>query len=249
MKKRKHLFVMNLELRNKRAILILSFLVIAVFAICCTSFEQNHTEEASALLSENTLIVIDAGHGGVDGGAVSINGAFEKDINLSIALKLRSILLLNGFDVIMTRDRDMSIYDSSLEDGTIRQKKVSDINNRISILNNNPNAILISIHQNTFDSPDVKGVQVFFADNDSSSLLGDIMQKRLMKDLDQSGDRPAKKAYKDIKLMNSIKNTGILIECGFLSNPEEESNLLDESYQGKIAFAIMSALYEYLGEN
>lgn len=249
MKKKSRFFMLKIDLNNKKTKItaLIMCAVFVVFAIASVYPYSDTSKAASLNLGTDMItVVIDAGHGGEDGGAVSINGTAEKDINLSIALKLRSLLLLNGFNVIMTRDSDVSIHDEDKNEGTIRQKKVSDINNRIKILNENPDAILISIHQNKFSDASANGAQVFYVKNEESKRLAKIMQARLISDLEQKGNREAKEIYNTIKLMNSIRNTGVLVECGFISNPNEEQKLLDGEYQGRIAFSIFSSLYEYL---
>ncbi|MBR2741960.1 MAG: N-acetylmuramoyl-L-alanine amidase [Clostridia bacterium] len=253
MKNNKGFFVMRLNINKKKTRLFA--LLAAVIFVSLIVFKPNaphHARAASVDLGERegarAVIVVDAGHGGVDGGAVSLNGTPEKDINLSIALKLRSLLLLNGFDVIMTRESDVSIHDADVENGTIREKKVSDISNRIKILKNSPDAILISIHQNTFSSADASGSQVFYVKNEQSRRLAEIMQTHLVCELCEKGNRAPKEAYDTIKLMNSIENTGVLVECGFLSNPDDEAKLLSEDYQRRIARCILNALDEFLIE-
>lgn len=233
-------------------VLVFLFIVLNIVNGAMRLKEKNEvTPEATqktffSFNNHTTTVIIDAGHGGEDGGAVSPNEIFEKDINLKIALKLKEFLILNGFNVIMIREDDISIYDE--KNRTLHQKKVSDINNRIDIANANKDAIYISIHQNNFTQlQSVSGSQVFYTKNNAQSkVLAKIMQDKFIKELSQKGNRQIKQVDKDIKLMNDINNVAVLIECGFLSNQQEETLLRDENYQSKIAFTIMNSLYEYL---
>ncbi|MBQ3380112.1 MAG: N-acetylmuramoyl-L-alanine amidase [Clostridia bacterium] len=253
MKKDKKFFALKLDLKDGKVRLFVFISAALFLSLYVWQLGAFYTDKTVSSLSEDkqaarALIVIDAGHGGVDGGAVSPGGTLEKDINLAVALNLRSILILNGFDVIMTRESDISIYDPEAENGSIHDKKVSDINNRIAILREHPDAILISIHQNTFFDPSVCGTQVFYVKNEQSRRLAGIMQECLSSGLKEDKQKAPKEAYDTIKLMNSIDNTGVLVECGFLSNPDDEAKLLREDYREQIAVCILNALNEFLNE-
>ena len=191
-------------------------------------------------------IIIDAGHGGEDGGAVGVDGIVEKNINLSIAQKLRDILGMNGYQVVMTRDSDISIYDSDAQ--TLREKKVSDLNNRLDIIKAHPGSIFISIHQNQFGSPIYSGTQVFFSPNSQTSQeLAQTIQNYAKQYLDESNNREIKEVGDEIYLLKNSPTTAVMVECGFLSNPTEAYRLIDEDYQKQVAFMIFGALNEYLG--
>lgn len=193
------------------------------------------------------VILIDPGHGGVDGGAVGVTGAVEKDINLRIALRLRDVLTRAGFVVIMTREDDRSIHDSSAQ--TVREQKVSDLRNRLAMTELYPDSVLISIHQNTLSDSSVKGAQVFFSPNaQSSSQLAQCVQDSFNAQLN-GRSKEIKQAGKNLYLFYYAKNTAILAECGFLSNSDEESRLRTQEYQDKIVFAIYKGLLEYLKMN
>ena len=183
-------------------------------------------------------IIIDAGHGGVDGGATSCTGVLESQLNLQIALRLEDLLHLVGVDTAMIRREDVSVY---TEGESIAAKKVSDLKERVRIVNSTNNAVLISIHQNTFSDPRYSGAQVFYAPSEGSQKLARAMQQALVESLNPESNRKAKKGS-SIYLLEKIKNTGVLVECGFLSNPEEEKKLRTDAYQLKLCAVIASVL-------
>lgn len=181
---------------------------------------------------EETLI-IDAGHGGEDGGAVSLSGAVESGINLDIALRLDEILGLYGTRTILTRSEDISLHDSSAS--TLREKKVSDLHNRVALIESVENATLISIHQNFYPSRKYSGMQVFYANGELSLPLAKQIQENVKLDLDPDNNRQVMKVASSVYLMNHISCRAILVECGFLSNPEEDQLLQEDAYQMKVA--------------
>lgn len=183
-------------------------------------------------------IIIDAGHGGVDGGATSCTGVLESQLNLQIALRLEDLLHLVGLDTVMIRRADVSVY---TEGESIAAKKVSDLKERVRIVNSTKNAVLISIHQNTFSDPRYSGAQVFYATSEGSQKLARAMQQALVESLNPESNRKAKKGS-SIYLLEKIKNTGVLVECGFLSNPEEEKKLRTDAYQLKLCTVIASVV-------
>ena len=187
-------------------------------------------------------IVIDAGHGGIDGGATSCTGVLESRINLEIALRLEDLMHLLGYDTVMIRRTDTSVY---TQGQTIAAQKVSDLKERVRIVNQTENAILISIHQNTFSDSRYGGAQVFYANNEESRELANQMQNDLIRYLNPESHRKPKKAS-GIYLMDHIKHTGVLVECGFLSNPEEEAKLRSDNYQKKLCCVIVSSLSQLI---
>lgn len=188
-------------------------------------------------LSNRRCVIIDAGHGGVDGGATSCTGVLESNINLEISLRLNDLMHLLGFKTLMIRTDDRSIHTSG---NTIAQKKVSDLKERVRIANNTDNAFLISIHQNYYPQSQYYGPQVFYASGDSSRSCAQRMQKLLVESLSPDCNRKTKPA-KNVYLMEKIAIDGVLIECGFLSNPEEESKLRNPDYQKKLCCTIACA--------
>ena len=188
-------------------------------------------------------VVIDAGHGGEDGGAVSKAGNVESHVNLAIATRLDHILGLFGANVVMLRTEDVSLHDDSAS--TLREKKVSDLRNRVARIEATPHATLISIHQNTYDgSSRYHGAQVFYANGALSLPLAQYTQEVLRRALDPENSRQATKIPDSVYLMSHISCRAILVECGFLSNPSEDALLQTSGYQTKIAAALAGA---YLG--
>lgn len=187
-------------------------------------------------------IVIDAGHGGVDGGATSCTGVLESAINLEIALRLNDLMHFLGYETVMIRTTDVSVY---TEGNTIAAKKVSDLKERVRIANSTEGAIVLSIHQNTFSSSRYSGAQVFWAENEQSRELATSLQSALVAALDPSSRRVSKKAT-GVYLMEHIDCTGVLIECGFLSNPEDEAKLRSERYQQQLCCVIAATVSSYI---
>lgn len=187
-------------------------------------------------------VVIDAGHGGVDGGATSCSGVLESQINLEIALRLEDMLHLLGMDTAMIRRTDESVY---TEGNSIAAKKVSDLKNRVRMVQETPNAILVSLHQNTFPDTRYHGAQVFYGGSEESQRLAKELQRLFVASINQ-GSRRQPKTSKGIYLMENVSCTAILVECGFLSNPEEEAMLRDPSYQTKICAVIGSVLSRFV---
>ena len=192
-------------------------------------------------IDREVCFVIDPGHGGEDGGATSCTGIAESRLNLEISLRLKDLLNLLGCDTLLIRETDVSIYTKG---ETIAQKKASDLKERVRIVNETENALLLSIHQNHFPDSRYSGPQVFFHDSEESILLANTMQAALTAHLAPSSNRQVKPAQ-GIYLMEHIQKPGILIECGFLSNPAEEARLRDAEYQKKLAAVIATAAILY----
>lgn len=213
------------------SIMMISFLVLNI------SFLKVNAEE------NNKVIVIDPGHGGIDGGAKSENGVIEKDINLSISLKTKAALESKGYKVIMTRSEDVGLY---TEGKKVREKKIEDLGNRVKIKKENKCDAFISIHQNMFPQKNCKGAQVWSANNEPSQKLGKIIQQKFKEEVDQNNKRKAKVAKKEYKILNDgYEGASVIVECGFLSNPEECELLGKEDYQNKIANTLANAIDEY----
>ena len=189
-------------------------------------------------VKRNHSIVIDAGHGGIDGGATSCTGVLESHINLEIAIRLNDLFHLLGYDTVMIRTTDESIY---TEGNTIAAQKISDLKERVRITNETPNSFLISLHQNTFQDSKYSGAQVFYANTHPSQNIAKLLQSELIRMMDCSDKRSAKPA-KGVYLMEHISRPGILIECGFLTNPMEESLLRNGEYQKKLC-AVIAATF------
>lgn len=189
------------------------------------------------------IILLDPGHGGIDGGAVSKNGTVEKDINLSIAKKLKINLEQKGYKVIMTREDDIGLYSDK---GRIRDKKNEDLNNRCKMKKESNCDVFISIHLNMFEQSQYYGAQVWYAKEGESAELAHILQQNLIKDLNNNNKRKekcAKGAYKILRCYSHIPS--VLVECGFLSNLEEEEKLKTDLYQEKIAISLANSIEEF----
>lgn len=191
------------------------------------------------------VLVIDPGHGGEDGGAVSITGALECDLNLDIAKKLDTIIGLFGVPVVMTRETADIKYPDDAK--TVKARKNSDIRRRIEIVNNIENPVLISVHQNNYPAKQPFGAQVFYSETEESKKLAEFTQNILKTVLNPLNKRPAVEVSDSIILMKQAKCTGILIECGFLSNPEENALLQTDTYKLKLAWAIAAAYLGFYG--
>ncbi len=196
--------------------------------------------------TEENIIIIDAGHGGEDGGAIALDNSFEKDYNLDIALKLEKILRLYGFRVIMTRTTDTMTCDDNLK--TQRAKKISDIRNRLKIIEQNSNnAIFISVHQNKFSDERQNGTQVFYSRNNvESKILADEIQNSIVSNIQKDNKRLTKKSGTEIYLLYHSQIPSVLVECGFLSNKNDLTLLKNEEYRFKIAMLIADGIINYM---
>ena len=194
--------------------------------------------------AEKPVIVLDAGHGGLDSGAVGKSGLLEKDVNLSVVKKLASMLKMSGFEVVLTRNEDISIYDPGVEG--IRNQKLSDMDNRLEIVQKYPDSIFLCIHQNNYTDPQYFGGQMFYNNNNPDNrTLAQIMQNRFAT-LQPGNDREIKLSGEELFLLKSNPNPSLLIECGFLSNPKEEALLATDEYRQQTAFTIYCGLIEFL---
>ncbi|MCL2068319.1 MAG: N-acetylmuramoyl-L-alanine amidase, partial [Oscillospiraceae bacterium] len=171
------------------------------------------------------VIILDAGHGGMDGGAVASGGLMEKEINLAITLKLRDMLTALGFEVVLTREDDRSIHDEGVQG--VRRQKTSDLHNRLAIAQQySPNVIFLSIHQNKFQDTSSHGAQIFYSPNHTSSeVLARILQDTIIEMVQPENQRDIKKAGDNLYLMHEAECPAVLIECGFLSNISDTPNL------------------------
>lgn len=188
-------------------------------------------------------IILDAGHGGEDGGAVSLSGEKESQINLEIVKKMDQMLGLLGEAPLLLRQEDLSLHDDSAV--TLREKKVSDLKNRVEAVSCQPTAVLVSIHQNSYPEPKYCGTQVFYAPTGGSEQLAEQIQHAVVRHLQPENTRKVKQIPESVYLMNHVKNTAVLIECGFLSNPAEEILLQNSGYQQKLAMVLAAALVQY----
>ena len=229
----------------KKYILIgVALLIAALFFLSGVLFPKGSPVSWLAELSRHEVsIVIDPGHGGMDGGAQSRGGVCEKDINLAISLMVKELAEEENWHVIMTRDEDVGLY--SEEKGSIRSKKVQDLQKRQEIINDSKADAAVSIHLNSYPSQSVKGVQVFYSKNsEEGKIIAEIIQEKIKEELDPENHRLAM-AKDDIAIMKNNSFPLVLVECGFLSNDVEVEKLQNEEYQRKIAECIIKSLKEY----
>ncbi len=193
---------------------------------------------------KETVVVIDAGHGGVDPGKVGTAGTLEKEINLAIAVRLQALLEQSDIRVVMTRTGDAGLYPESS-----KNKKSDDMRERVRIITEAEPSLVVSIHQNSYPSPDCKGAQVFYyKSSEESKKLAEILQKAFPEVL-QDGNTRQPKANTDYYMLRKTPGTIVIAECGFLSSPSEEALLITEEYQNKVAEALHLGILRYLSGN
>lgn len=224
----------RLELIMSVVILVCACILAKTSAVYVTGRQVENQKEC---------IVVDVGHGGFDSGKVGIHGELEKDINLQIALKLRDTLQETGISVIMTREDDKGLYDENANN-----KKAQDLQRRCDLINEKKPLMTISIHQNSYTSPEIKGAQVFYyTTSTESQKLAEEIQKTLIEQVDPENHREAK-ANDSYYLLKKTSSAIVIVECGFLSNPEEAKKLTDEEYQQKLVDAVCQGIFKYLGK-
>ena len=232
----------------KKLIYVVLPLIISVIIFICTLTLRNPISAVKSTKqnANQPIVIIDAGHGGFDGGAVSDDGTVEKDINLSIALYLQEHLAIFNIKTIMIRETDCSVEDNGLN--TIRQKKTSDLHNRMKIMEETDNAIFVSIHQNKFPDGKYNGTQVFYSPKtkEESQVLAQTIQDYIVNTLQKDNKRQIKECGTSVFLMYNAVKPAVLVECGFLSNYEETQRLKSSEYQKKIAFCIAMGIQNYL---
>lgn len=228
------------------AILLLLVVLIAVVE----NFLSPESLPASGEIRITPQVIIDAGHGGFDGGAVADDGTIEKDINLKISDTLSELLRISGYEVIRTRDSDNSTEDNS--EDKISSRKKSDLKNRLEIMKKYPDAVFVSIHLNKFTTSSAKGSQVFYSPKtEDSDVLGENIQSAIIKMLQPENERVIKKGNSSTYLLKNALIPAVIVECGFLSNKSELELLKNEDYQNKMAFSIFCGInnYFYKGDN
>ena len=221
--------------------LILLFLCFCVLGGASWLGREQVVPVSGAAQGDSRVLILDAGHGGEDGGASSASGSQESDINLEIVLKAEALMGFLGVPTELTRAEDISIYSAGAS--TLREKKISDLKNRVAMIRDVPNAMLISVHQNHFTDSRYSGAQVFYSEGDVGRQWGEYAQEVLRQTLNPDNGRSAKPVPDGIYLFEHIDCPSLLVECGFLSNGEEASLLLTEPYQRKIAMALAGAYF------
>ena len=218
---------------SKKRIILLVSLLIAVVAIGIFQINlKEETIETVALPVSNKVIVLDAGHGNPDGGAVSTNGISEAEINLKIALKLQNLLEQSGATVILTRSDENGIYDA--DKTKLKNQKVSDIKNRVKIGNSSSADIFVSIHLNKIPQSQYSGWQTFFkSGSEQGEKLATLIQENLNKTIEKENNRVPMK-LDNVYIVKNVEIPLTIVECGFLSNEEEERKLQEDDYQDKL---------------
>ena len=225
---------------------VLSALIL--FCVILSVIKVPKIMSAESFAAEQSLktVVVDAGHGGIDPGAVSAEGIFEKDINLSVSECLSDFLNAFGYNVIMTRSDDNLI--GNLDNDSVRDAKRSDIKKRLEISEQAENSILLSIHQNKFSNPKYSGTQVFYSSNNPlSNSLACCIQSDVSRLLQPQNDRQIKAVGKEIYLLFHSQKPAVMVECCFISNADELSDLLSAEYQKKLCFCILNGVLDFDG--
>lgn len=227
---------------------IMIFLAIVVsLALLSTAALKGYGYYDGTLSAANgirSVVILDAGHGGFDGGAVASDGTVEKDINLKVALTVSELLKIGGFDVIMTRTTDSGTEDDSSL--VIQKRKVSDMKNRLKIMEKYPDAVFVSIHLNKFTASSANGAQVFYSKNNPQSyFLGDAIQNSIVSILQPDNKRVIKQGTQSTYLLYNAEIPAVIVECGFLSNPKELILLKQSEYQKKMAFSIFCGIEKF----
>lgn len=233
-------------LSKKRIMIITSIIMVALFAFAIQTNIKTDVVQTVALPVSNKVIVLDAGHGKPDEGAQSSTGTTEAETNLKIALKVQSLLEQSGATVILTRSDEEAIYD--IDSKTLKQKKISDIHNRVKIGNESSADIFVSIHLNKIPQDQYWGWQCFYKDgNEQSVKLAKSLQENLNESIQKENKRVAMK-LDTVYIMKHVEIPISIVECGFLSNPEEEKLLLEDEYQNKLAWGIYNGITDYFYE-
>jgi len=232
----------NERLKYRSLLPMYAALLTSVFLIAMAGSRAVTVMTVNAPVEGRKTVIIDAGHGGIDGGAVSCTGVYESKLNLDIALKLDDLMHLLGINTVMIRQTDCSVYTKG---ETIAQKKISDLKERVRIVNSTPDAVLISIHQNHFTDSRYSGAQVFYAQTDGSKKLAESLQSAFIQTVNPTSNRRIKKSD-GIYLMQHVQCPAALIECGFISNTNEEYKLRTKAYQQKICSVVACTVSNYL---
>lgn len=222
-------------------LLVVVLIALVALLILPLAFSDNDMQVSQNDVLNFPVVVIDAGHGGIDGGA-SVANVYEKDLNLKISEKVRDFLSLYNVNAVMTRERDTLLADDSS-----RHKKRDDLLSRVKIAKSFGDCVYVSIHMNKFPIEKYSGLQVFYsANNPLSEALSLIIQENVREKIDPDNNRQTKKAGTSIYVLDRLTCPAVLIECGFLSNEEEFKKLTDDSYQNALAFVIAGSIIEYL---
>jgi len=248
---------MRIQIINLKPFRLLAQLMLTVFCFACSVYiltsitfsylEDKEAAEASNNVNEGKVIIIDAGHGGEDSGAIGVNGVLEKDLNLEISMLIGEELKRQGFTVVYTRTTDTMLYSES--ENVKGMRKISDLRNRVAFTQNYKDATFISIHMNSFGAEKYSGLQVYYKNNSKESeILASLIQSTVKNQLQQDNNRVIKKGSSMFVLDKSCCNA-VLIECGFLTNNTECEKLSQKEYQKQLSFSIVCGIIEYINQN
>lgn len=219
-------------------------LVLAICLISGIGIVHGEYVRTNARVQWRPTVIIDAGHGGFDGGAVAADGTVEKEINLNISLMLQRILLINGYEVIMTRTSDSATDD--VETKAIGTRKKSDLKNRLELMEDYPHAVFVSIHLNKFTTSAASGAQVFYTPNyKEAAVLGKLIQDSLIARVQPENTRVIKQGTDSTYLLKNAKIPAVIVECGFLSNSRDLQKLKNTEYQSQLSFAVAAGIMDF----
>lgn len=236
----------TIRLRKWAVIAVLVLLFLAIVAIIVSSGRDGdiaETAETVSVSAGRATLIIDAGHGGMDGGASTSGGLLESDVNLAIAEKLEALAKIFGIETVMTRESSELDYPETAN--TVKKKKAWDQTTRVELIESVQDGVLISIHQNTYPDPRPNGAQVLYAKTDGSQELGELTHANLIEGLDRENRRVAAPISDTIYLMKSISCPAVLVECGFLTNAAEAEKLSSDGYKTKLAVILLSSFMQY----
>lgn len=238
---------------NYKTVFLCFIFLLAICFTSCGVFNKTADNVLHDVYNDNSspnetkTIIIDPGHGGMDGGAVGINGCLEKDINLNISRYIMYFCRLSGINCVLTRSEDVMLIPKY--NGSVNKKR-ADLVARTEIADSFENSVFVSIHQNNFSIGKYNGLQVFYSpNNESGEYLAEIISNRNRSMIDGNNTREIKKAGTEIYILDNIRKPAVLVECGFLSNADEAKKLSTEEYQKKIAFMIYVSLMDFIYTN
>ena len=229
------------KLLKKPEIAVAFVIIIAVFMKIISGIAYESIYASS--LPHDKIVILDAGHGGEDCGAIGVSGVYEKDLNLCIAKLLGEMLEKEGITVIYTRTEDRMLYKP--EENIKGLRKISDLKNRCKIAEENPSALFVSIHMNSYGAEKYSGLQVYCSDSGESRRLAENIQYSVVERLQVDNKRKVKNG-ENIYVLENIENVAVLIECGFLSNRAECESLSQKEYQKRLCFSILCGIIEYM---
>ncbi len=231
-------------LKIKNTIIVASIVLVALVFSLFAKIYRGDAETSEAYAKAEKIIIIDAGHGGEDVGATGVNGVYEKDLNLAISKIIGEMLTEKDYTVVYTRTEDKLLYKES--ENIKGMRKISDLKNRCKIATEYPSAVFISVHMNSFGEEQYSGLQVYYSTkNKESEKLANSIQVNVKKELQPENNRKIKEG-RDIYLLENMSNVAVLVECGFLTNPQEAEKLSQKEYQKILSFAIVCGIIEYM---